>query len=352
MGFFKDKFFKEVVNKREKKLRGEYNGIPFCFPNYRNYVESIDQGVYYGLLSGTGNGKSFWARNTFIFEPLKFALSTGYKIKILLFALEDSKMQLYKKIIAHYLWEHQGVYISQKLIDSKTEPLPERYLSLMEQESEFFDIFEDCVYIINENLDPDSILETCAKADAKYGSDHHMIAIIDNYANVTQGDYSSEYEAVVKLSREHIRLDLIKKRNWSVLAIMQSDQDSEKYASRNTSTGNISSIEPNLGSIGKIKIVNQDMHVIWALFNPWRYGILTYPNSKGYNIDILRDRFRSLIMLKNNLGSMAPRLGLYFDGSKGTFNELPHITDEEALQRLYLQVTEEEKKIRDSRSKT
>ena len=49
---------------------------------------------------------------------------------------------------------------------------------------------------------------------------------------------------------------------------------------------------------------------------------------------------------------MAPRLGLYFDGSKGIFNELPAITDEEALQRIYLQVLEEEKKIRDSRSKT
>ena len=94
------------------------------------------------------------------------------------------------------------------------------------------------------------------------------------------------------------------------------------------------------------------MHVIWALFNPWRYGILVYPNTKGYNIDTLRNKFRSLIMLKNNLEDMAPRLGLYFDGAKGIFTELPHITDQEALQRIYSGVIEQENKIRQSRSKT
>ena len=94
------------------------------------------------------------------------------------------------------------------------------------------------------------------------------------------------------------------------------------------------------------------IHVIWALFNPWRYGILTYPNAKGWNIDTLRNRFRSLIMLKNNFDEMAPRLGLYFDGGKGTFSELPSVQDEEALQRIYLQELENERKIRESRSKT
>lgn len=351
MSFYKDRFLKEVQTKKEKRERGEYNGIPFCFPNYRNYVNSIDEGVYYGLLSGTGNGKSYWMRNTFIYEPLEFILQTGYKAKILYFALEDSKMQVYKKLIAHYLWVHQKVYISQKLIDSKEQPLPDKYMDMMKDEEEFFEMFEDTVFIINDKLTPEEILETCLRANEKYGKDHHMIALIDNYANITKGEHINEYKAIETLSRDYIRLRLIKEHNWSVLAIMQSDQDSEKYAARNTASGNMASIEPNIGSIGKIKIVAQDMHVIWALFNPNRYGIMVYPNSKGYNIDTLRDRFRSLIMLKNNLESMAPRLMLYFDGSKGTFNELPHITDEEALQRIYLQVLEDEKKIRESRSK-
>ena len=92
--------------------------------------------------------------------------------------------------------------------------------------------------------------------------------------------------------------------------------ESEKFAARNNA-GNISSIEPTLGSFGDIKIITRDIMIIWALFNPWRYGILTYPNTKGYNIDVMRNKFRSLIMLKNNLDEMAPRLGLLFEGNKG-----------------------------------
>ena len=36
------------------------------------------------------------------------------------------------------------------------------------------------------------------------------------------------------------------------------------------------------------------MHYVFALFNPWRYEILKYPNSNGYDIDIFRNRFKSL----------------------------------------------------------
>jgi len=350
MSYYKDTFLKELREKKERRERGEFNGIPLCYTNYSNYIGSIDKGVYYGLFSGTGNAKSYWMRHTFIYEPLRFSMETGYKIKILYFALEDSQMQVYKKICAHYLWIRHKIIISQKLLDSKEEPLPDRYLAILEEDGDFYEFFEENVFIFNDDLDPDAILERCEEYNNKYGEENHMIAIIDNYANITRGNYSTEYEAIATLSREHIRLNLIKKLNFSVLAIMQSDQDSEKHAARN-SGGNISSIEPNLGSIGKIKIVAQDMHVIWALFNPWRYEIPSYPRAKaGWNTECLRDRFRALIMLKNNLEAMAPRLGLYFEGSKGVFTELPSITEEDKLQRIYAQVIEDERKFKQSRS--
>lgn len=351
MSFYKDTFLKEVEVKKGRKERGEYNGIPFCYGNYRDYVTSIDKGVYYGLLSGPGNGKSYWMRYTFIYEPLKFAMETGYKLKILYFALEDSMMQVYKKLAAHYLWEKHGIFLSQKLLDSKETPLPDRYLNLMKEDEEFFKFFEDQVYIYNDDLDPDAITNRCKAIYNKYGPDYHYIAIIDNYANISEGNYKNKYEAVSTFSRENVRLDLIKKLDFSVLAILQGDLDTEKFAGRNANAGgNVTAIEPTLGSLGDIKIISRDMHIIWSLFNPWRYGILTYPNSKGWNIDNLRNRFRSLIMIKNNLEDMAPRLGLYFDGGKGIFWELPGTDQEEALQRIYVQNIEDERRIKESRS--
>lgn len=223
MSYYAEQFLKEVQEKKERKERGEYNGIPLCFENYQNYVESIDKGIYYALLSSTGSGKSFWMRHTFIYEPLKFSEKTGYKIKILYFALEDSAMQVYKKIAAHYLWEHNGIVISQKHLDSKTEPLSDKYLNLLKDEMPFFENFENNVHIISDNLDPDSILDTCIRCHKKFGDEYHYIAIIDNYANIVKGEYTNEYEAISALSRTHIRLNLCKELGFSVLAILQQD---------------------------------------------------------------------------------------------------------------------------------
>jgi hypothetical protein len=349
MSFYKKKFLKEIVEKRERKLKGEYNGIPFCFPNYHNYVQSIDKGIYYALAAGPGSAKSFWMRYTFIYEPFKFALETGYKIKILYFALEDSKIQIYKNICAHYLWERHNIYISKKILDSKTEPLPEKYLEVLEKDEDFYELFEKTVYIIDHLAEPDEILEACEKCYQEFGDEYHYIGIVDNYANISKGNYKSKYEAIDVFSGEHVRMNLCKKLNFSFLAIIQNDLESEKHAGRNAG-GNIAAVEPTLGSFGDIKIISRHIHVVWALFVPWRYSILAYPNSKGYNVDILRNKLRVLLMLKNNLDEMAPRLGLYFDGSKGTFEELPSIVDEEALQKIYTKVLDDEAKMRQLRT--
>lgn len=350
MSYYEEVFLKELIKKKERRERGEFNGIPLCFDNYRDYVESIDKGVYYGLLSGTGNGKSKLVRYAFAYKPLEFSLMTGYPIKILYFALEDNKMQIYKNIAAHYLWERHSILISQKLLDSKEDPLPDKFVKILEEDTEFYKTFEENVYIFNDDTDPDAILARCEKMKKHFGEDFHYIVIIDNFANITEGNYRNRYEAVETLSREHIRLKLTKEYNFSVIAILQTDFDTEKFANRNSSNPQITAIEPSLGSLGDIKIISRDFHILWALFNPWRYNIMTYPNSKGWNIDALRNKFRSLIMLKNNLGGMAPRLGLFFEGNKEIFTELPGIEQVDELQRIYVKVIEEERKFKESRS--
>ena len=54
MSYYKETFLKEIKERKERRERGEYNGIPLCYNQYKDYVESIDKGVYYGLLSGPG----------------------------------------------------------------------------------------------------------------------------------------------------------------------------------------------------------------------------------------------------------------------------------------------------------
>lgn len=94
-------------------------------------------------------------------------------------------MQIYKNIAAHYLWERHKILISQKLLDSKEDPLPDKFVKILQEDTEFYKTFEENILIFNEDTDPDAILERCEQTYKQFGPDIHYIVIIDNYANIT-----------------------------------------------------------------------------------------------------------------------------------------------------------------------
>ena len=57
-----------------------------------------------------------------------------------------------------------------------------------------------------------------------------------------------------------------------------------------------------------------------ALYNPNRDSLKTY---KKYNIEILENNFRSLMVLKNRYGDCDVEIGMNFFGGINTFAELP-----------------------------
>lgn len=345
-------FFEKVLNKieerRNRKLKGLYNGIPFPFPTYQeNYMHSIEKGLVYGILGPTGGGKSRWARNTFIYHPIKFSLEKNYPIKILYFSLEDSKELTYRKILSHYLWERHNKIIKDEYLTSTKNPLPEEILNLLKKDKEFFESLEDILYIIDDTTNPSDINKKCEAAYKKYGDEYHYIVIIDNYANVSTEDGMSRHESVGKLSREYVRLNLAKKLKMTILVVLQQDADTNKNAARNSETRKLNTIEPQLSSIAVNKEVQRDIFILWALFSPWDFEIENYPFKDGWKTNILRDKFRALITLKNNEGEMAPRMGMYFRGTEEVFEELPNPSEVEKLDVIYQKrIKEEEEKRR------
>lgn len=254
-----DEVLKDIEEKKINREQGNFNGIPLCFPRYREYVPSIDKGIYYGLLGSTGVGKSRVCRHMFVYEPLKFSLETGYPLKILYFALEDGKHRIFKKIISHYLWERHKIYVPAPVLESKDKPLPDYYLQYIRKDREFFKKFEDIVHIINDRLTPKEIFDACVSAHDTFGKTHHILVIIDNYANVIkEKKHFNDWEAVKELSRDYIRLKLCKERDMTVVSILQQDMESEKATFRAIGQKGIAAIEPNMGSIGENKVISRD----------------------------------------------------------------------------------------------
>ena len=82
----------------------------------------------------------------------------------------------------------------------------------------------------------------------------------------------------------------------------------------------VEKLEPNLSSLGDNKICARDMHLILGIFSPSRFGITEY---EVYNINMLDDRFRTLIILKSNFSIPNRKLPLFFHGACSFYKELP-----------------------------
>lgn len=71
--------------------------------------------------------------------------------------------------------------------------------------------------------------------------------------------------------------------------------------------------------------------VIIGIFSPYRYKIEKY---FGYDIKILKNNFRSLVILKNRYGDVGVEHPVLFLGATNTFLSLPK-PDSEEIQAVY-----------------
>lgn len=64
----------------------------------------------------------------------------------------------------------------------------------------------------------------------------------------------------------------------------------------------------------------QDCNVMIAIYNPHRDGLKTYHK---YNIELLKNNFRSIMVLKNRFGDCDVEVGVNFFGGINYFHEIP-----------------------------
>lgn len=342
-----DEVLTDIIEKKVRKQSGKSNGIPFPFTRFRDHITDIEPGSYIGILGTSGVGKSKFTRNTFLYHPLDYSRLTNYPVKILYFALEDPAKKIYKNLLCHYLYNRHKYSISLMMLESKGDfTLPKEALDLIEKDQDFYKWIGKNIQIIEDCLTPDSIEERCDYYYSKIPAGEQVIVIIDNYANIVPDEKNKDWDAVRYFSRNIVRLKLCKKYNWTVVGVLQEDQETEKNRFRSIASGrsSIGSLEPTGSSIGNAKVIIQDLFYGIGIFSPWKYELNHYPNNKGYNVEILRNKFRGINMFKNNEADSgaSPRLGLYFDKHEN-FRQMPQTTDESALQMIYDKILEEEK---------
>jgi hypothetical protein len=364
MGFFQKVVEKLKFNKSHKE-QGNFIGVPNPLKRLSEYIPVFEKGQSIGILAATGVGKSKFTRWMFIYNIYDFCKKHGYNAHMLYFPLEDNKEKIYFQFICHYLKKEHDIVITTQELTSKKGSLPEWVLTAVIEAEEYFSDFEKYVTVVDYLSSAEDIYGLCEKWALKNGKIYykdvtdqtgrlaykipikyfenenapHTFVIVDNMSNFDSERSFEEREAMIKFSKIYARRNMCNVFGFTVVQVMQMAFDKERQQFTTNGMSIVSKIEPSLDGIGEAKVIARSMHLIFGIFNPDRYELMSYPNNDGYNIGILGSRFRAIKVLKSNDSDPGMRVGLLFDPIGEIFRELP-LPKDEAMQQIYNQIKE------------
>ena len=347
------------IKERENRLAGNLNGLPlfYTFPKLATIIPTIPEGYPILVTANSGIGKTQSWIGIFIYTVYKLKKEhpeVNLKIKLVIALLEDTRDILIDRLYSMLLFEVFGIVVPfDELHSWKQRIMSEDTLAKLEvvqREVDF--ILEDCE-ILDSVYNPTGIYKWARAISNKYGkhkakemqfSDENgnttmqsvyshyeaedptqqVIMIVDNLNNLASelrdGRSLSERETINLWTRQYTRLQITKHWKWTVINIIQQASDSEKQQFSLMGKTIVEKIKPSLDGLGNSKECQRDHFMVLGLFAPDRYGINSY---EGYNIGIMGDHFRSLIVLKSNISVTNVEIPLLFNGACYSFKELP-----------------------------
>jgi hypothetical protein len=369
---------KEINRNNENHLSGYYNCIPFMgMERLESYLPGIEQGTYYAIVAGTGVGKSKLARYLFVHNPLMYLEQnpeSGVEISIKYFSLEESKKKIILSEISKYLYTKYNLVISVKQLQSigRYNTLTADHLLKIKEAEEHVNSFISKVDIIDNIKNPTGIFKyvrdfalTIGKyytkegvaltpqqhEEVRQGKDetyklvsyykknnpkHYVIILIDHISLIHLESGMTQHQSMSKLSSDYC-LTFRDKFGFTPVVVQQLAMDKENVETNFQGKTIEQKLEPSLNALGDNKTIGRDYNVVLGLFSPERYGII---NHNGYDLGKLKNRYRSLSILKDREGIADKKVPLFFNGAVDFFKELPVLTDTAGLNRVHAYVQE------------
>lgn len=348
------------LKKLEEKKEGIVRGIPLyhTFPKLASIIPVIPPGyqVLWTGNSGTGKTQTWMGIILYsVYKAKKMKLNDTRTILVITL-LEDTKEMFIDRLYSMFFYELFGEVVDGFELQSFKQDLSEEKIKKLDEiEKEIDFLLEDCE-IIDNVYNATGLYKWCRSISNKYGT-HHMkekeftkedkstyietvyshytltdpktqfLLIVDNLNNLQQesrdGRLMSQLECINLWSRSYCRLQIAKHWQWSILNVIQQASDSEKQQFDYKGNSIIEKIKPSLDGLGNSKECQRDHFIVFGIFAPDRYGIKEYPEENGYDISLLRDNYRSLIILKSNLSRTNIEIPFYFNGACSLLRELP-----------------------------
>ena len=334
--------YNNVIEKIDRGKEGLNTGLYMGFDRLVEYIPGIQQGTYYLVGGETGSGKTAFIDACFLYNPydwLKAHPDSNIKLKVFYWSLEIDKTIKLTKAICRKLYLEYNILTDINFVLSRGKNrISEEVYESVKATKDYFCGLEDCLTIIDAAENPTGIhkfMNNYAKESGQilYGEvdagGGKMIRVFDKYIPHNPDEYVMviiDHIALMKRERGFNQKDNIDKmseylipmrNNFNFIPVVV--QQLGRGMSQ-TDRFKLDRVEPQLSDFKDSGNTQQDANVVISLFSPRKYEI---ENFRGYNIIKLKDRFRSLSILKNRDGAADMRIGLQFVGEVGHFQEIP-----------------------------
>ena len=364
-----DERFEQIKKIKQDKDSGNINYIPFeDYPKLSKLFPGIVKGKMSNISAASGIGKTKFAKKFFVIEPLKYALKYNKNVKILYFALEESKGEFIDSLICNYISEEAGLridttmlqgYRDQSISDSdiltiekhlpKIKKLLEN-IEVIDSVSNPYGIYAYCrdyadrrgnhYYKDKEFIKKKSdgtIEKSITKVYSHYTPDDQseiVIVVVDHISLLSletdkvTGKVMTLADAMAVFTTKYALGQMTKHWNWHVCIIQQQAADSESEQFTNKGDSIVKKTEPSLSGLGDNKRIQRDFDLIIGVYSPDRYG---FENYHDYDIKRFRDTFRAIKILKSRWGAPNHYIHYLFDGATNRFEELPLPSESQKL---------------------
>jgi len=354
---------------------GKANCIPFtCLPKVSKHVPGIIKGTPYIVGASSGVGKTQLTKFLFVYEAYKYVKmypQAGISIEMHYFPLEESKEEFMLGMIAKYLSEEHALQFTvQELQGYYQNALDDNVLSLISGAEEYFaDLFK--YLVIHDGIkNPTGIYKKMRRVAANNGQFfykdepvtppstnnwsefswdrykennpyHFIIGIIDHVGlleeekNPVTKQMMNKWDTIGKWSQDYSRTMLTKRFYQVIVNVQQMNAAAEEQQYTLKGDSIKDKVKPTHDKLADNKTTIRDAMVALYLFAPARYGFKSWA---GYDLTIMKDKFRVLIISKNRYGKPDLNAYLYFDGVTNFFRELPPSDDIEQMETIYTKI--------------
>lgn len=322
--------FSSILGRIDRGREGGNKGLPMGFNRLVEYIPGIQQGTYFLVGGETSSGKSSFVDNCFVFNPYDYVMSgeTNIKLKIIYYSFEIEKTIKLTKALCRKIYLDTGLLLDVNYILSRgRNRVSDEHYNIVTSYKNYFEPMEDVIDIRDAGTNPTGVWSDVMKHANQHGkwvstSEHtndyipndpnlYTIIIVD-HAGLTKLERGfTKKENIDKLSEYFITLR--NKCNFIPVLISQFNR-----AVSSTERFRLNMVTPQLSDFKDSSNPAEDANIVLSLFSPHRYEIKTY---RDYNISLLKDRFRSVNILKNRDGEADKTIGLKFVGEVGHFEE-------------------------------